>query len=292
MAGGTVALVIGMFLCCYIVEKSTTENTWAINEPERDRVGVAWLQKGGKVNDQHFKSYILRRTQKHSKLWATMPALIKAWLFSDMRYLIRTSHQDSAEKRVPLSVFAVMITLAGFVSQFVGLRGLAWQVTIAQLVATVIMTGLRAVIRRNLVHEPECDRIEGGYELEEMAMKIHDCIGWNVTAWTPGLGKDQIAVESYPSSSASAGGSNDFAREHRLVLNVMNARQRLGTLAAWNSECQKTAVAVVRAIEFTMDFLWATPDIKAKTPRLYKEFQWGCSLKDQPLKNILICLRN
>ena len=43
MAGGTGALAIGMFLCCYIVERSTTEDTWAINEPDGHRVRVAWL---------------------------------------------------------------------------------------------------------------------------------------------------------------------------------------------------------------------------------------------------------
>ena len=119
MAGETVALVIGMFLCCYIVDRSTTGGAWAIAGPDRHRVRVAWLQKGGEVDDQHFKSYILHRP-------ATGP-------------LIRTSHKSSYGEQGSLTMLAVAVSLAGFVCQFVGLRALTWRVAIAQLAATGAM---------------------------------------------------------------------------------------------------------------------------------------------------------
>ena len=170
MACGTVALVVGMFICCHIVERSTTEDTWVIkrqdnevipDEPEsRDKVRVAWLQKGGEVNDQHFKSYILRRGKESSG--------------DQLR--VRTSHREiSSRGRPGLTIFAVTISLTGFVMQFVGLRGMAWQVTIAQLAATGAMTVIRARARRNLVHKPKAKVAESGYELDAMAMEVIGC---------------------------------------------------------------------------------------------------------------------
>ena len=59
--------------------------------------------------------------------------------------------------------------------QFVGLRGMAWQVTIAQLAATGAMTVIRARARRNLVHKPKAKVAESGYELDAMAMEVIGC---------------------------------------------------------------------------------------------------------------------
>jgi len=48
MAIGTVALVVGMFLCAYIIDGSTVEERWEITD---SGANFAWLQRGGKVND-------------------------------------------------------------------------------------------------------------------------------------------------------------------------------------------------------------------------------------------------
>lgn len=56
---GTLALVIGMYLCSHIIDRSTTEESWKVKEIAQAQVQVAWLQKGGVVNDQVFHSYAL-----------------------------------------------------------------------------------------------------------------------------------------------------------------------------------------------------------------------------------------
>jgi hypothetical protein len=48
IAIGTVALVVGMFLCAYIIDGSTVEERWEITD---SGANFAWLQRGGKVND-------------------------------------------------------------------------------------------------------------------------------------------------------------------------------------------------------------------------------------------------
>jgi hypothetical protein len=42
MASGTVTLAVGMLLCAYIIDASTEEKVWKLD----DRVRLAWLQKG------------------------------------------------------------------------------------------------------------------------------------------------------------------------------------------------------------------------------------------------------
>ena len=278
MAGGTVALVIGMFLCCYIVERSTSEDTWVITEPDGHRVRVAWLQRGGEVNDQHFKSYIIhRRHPKSSKLPNAARRFIKNLSNSDTGLPIRTSHKGKDRDQGYLTVFAVAVSLAGFVLQFVGLRALSWRVSIAQLVATGVMTGLRAALRRKLIHEPEQEEIEvSGYELEAMAMKINDCEHWDVITWKPSPDGGQIAIESPPEGEprAPAGGSGAASRGSRFASEVMDSRRRLGALSMWSSGCQMTAGIVVQAIEASMNFLWTNPDVNLSNTRPSDTFEW------------------
>ncbi|KAF8244011.1 hypothetical protein K440DRAFT_526639, partial [Wilcoxina mikolae CBS 423.85] len=132
MAIGTVALVFGMFICAHVVERSSTEITWNIDEPIGTRVKIAWLQKGGVVNDQQFNSYFIQRSDQ-------IPGIF-----------VRTARNSHVFGLfcTTLTIAATLVSLCGFVSQFVGLRGLHWTVTIAQLAATAIMTALRATVRR------------------------------------------------------------------------------------------------------------------------------------------------
>ena len=278
MASGTVALVTGMFLCCYIVERSTTEDTWVITEPDGHRVRVAWLQKGGEVNDQHFKSYILhRRHSKPSKFSNAVRKLIKTPSSSDTGLPIRTSHKGEDRDQGYLTILAVAVSLAGFIFQFVGLRALSWHVSIAQLVATGAMTGLRAALRRNLIHEPEQEEVKvSGYELEAMAMKINDCQHWDVATWKPGPDGDQISLESFPAreSNAAVGGSRAAPRGSLFASMVMDSRRRLGALSMWSSGCQMTAGIVAQAIEASMNFLWVNPDVNLSDSRPSERFEW------------------
>ena len=270
LASGTVALVIGMFLCCSVVDRSTTDGNWVITGPDRHRVRVAWIQKGGEFCDQQFKSYILHRKPRSSKLSKAMHKFTKTSSNSETGCLIRTSEKKENGDRGPPTILAVAVSLAGFVLQFVGLRALSWHVTIAQLVAIGAMTSLRSALRRNLIYEPEQEEIKvSGYELEAMAMKINDCHHWDVTTWKPGPDGGHIAFESLPASepSAPAGG-------FRFASNVMDSRRHLGALNIWPSECRMAAGIVAQAIEASMNFLWTNPDVNLSNTRPSETFEW------------------
>lgn len=237
MAAGTLALVVGMFLCAHIIERSTVEETWAIEESRRDRVRVAWLQRGEIVNDQQFDSYLIQRDGETSKvsangirdsatLWEKASAkfsnfcfVLQRWLRPDYQDQIITSRRENKEEKLTvLTAVAISVSLVGFIAQFVGLRGLNWSVTIAQLLAVGIMVILRALVRRNLVHKIQPQRIDTGYELDTLARQIKGCQHWSVVSW--GYVPGDIT-------------SDDLASV------VLDARCRLSELSDWGCRWKK-----------------------------------------------------
>lgn len=58
----------------------------------------------------------------------------------------------------------------GYIIQFVGLRALHWSATIAQLGITLIMTAIRAWVRRGLASDPDWYPLVEGHELASLAL--------------------------------------------------------------------------------------------------------------------------
>ena len=50
MAGGTVALVLGMFLCAHIIDKNTVETRW-VPESKSRVLSFKWVQKGNNITE-------------------------------------------------------------------------------------------------------------------------------------------------------------------------------------------------------------------------------------------------
>lgn len=255
MTCGTVTLVIGMYLCSHIIERSTVEHTWKVKEMAQATVQVAWLQKGGVVNDQVFDSFAIFPALP-KRINPIRPAignvgdrfrniLTRFRVLSannrDDRPSIRTSRKSKSADQEILTVIAVFISLCGFVSQFLGLRGLHWSVTVAQLVATCMMTILRAWVQRNLTPDPETHQLERGYELDWMAGRIKRCENWSVV----NFGIDRT-LQAQPNALAAA---------------TMTARRRLGAISKWPSQWQNTVNSTTKAIEESMNFLFSSADI-------------------------------
>ncbi|KAF3213301.1 hypothetical protein TWF106_009589 [Orbilia oligospora] len=124
---GTILIGLGMFLCGYIIEKTTYEVYYEQPGNETDMAQMYWVQPGGqKIGDQVFGSFI-----GSSK---------------DRKY-VKSSRVASRSKFDEVLWFTVIITIFGFVIQFVGLRGIHSSVIIAQLAATLIMAIVRAGLR-------------------------------------------------------------------------------------------------------------------------------------------------
>ena len=60
----------------------------------------------------------------------------------------------------------------GFIVQFIGLRALHWSATIIQLGVTILMTGIRAYVRRGLTANPICYDMVDGHEPACLTMQL------------------------------------------------------------------------------------------------------------------------
>ena len=71
-----------------------------------------------------------------------------------------------------LSAVSAILAFSGFVVQFVGLSALHWSATILVLGVSLIMTVLRAWIRRGVANDPRSIPIPENFELAWLAMRM------------------------------------------------------------------------------------------------------------------------
>ncbi|RPB06916.1 hypothetical protein P167DRAFT_530502, partial [Morchella conica CCBAS932] len=149
-AVGTIALNLGMLICAHIVDRSSIEEHWKIKKKKEDKdCKIVWIQKGGTVNDQVFEPYIIHGHEGQRKIITSRRYDIKPP--TSLQYLV---------------LVATAISVVGFIFQFIGLRGMTWSASIAQLAATLVMTFIRSVIRRRLTREPHAEPAIKEFELE------------------------------------------------------------------------------------------------------------------------------
>ncbi|KDN62943.1 hypothetical protein CSUB01_08487 [Colletotrichum sublineola] len=199
-AVGTLILVLGMILCAHVVDNSTTEERYQ-PKPEIDmKVRMVWLQQTKIVSDQVFGSFVIyatndqpfittsRRTQK-VRGGRPHPATRdgKHSTSDDSNNVSATAGEAASLTLQVKTVLGMMTALTGFVLQFVGLRGLHWSASVAQLGAVLVMLGLKAWVRRGLATPPKAISLPPGYELDWFAKTLGE-VGqapWNSEA-TPG----------------------------------------------------------------------------------------------------------
>ncbi|KAI5841652.1 hypothetical protein BZA05DRAFT_360362, partial [Tricharina praecox] len=160
---GTLLLMTGMFVAASVVQQSTDEEKYELHPdlPKNVKLFVFWIQKGRVINDQNFDSYAI--------------------FVNDAVDVVRTSRRHSLEDNSDrnaiqhiqiFTVFGTVAAIAGFVLQFIGLRGLHWSASTAQLAATILMTVVRALLRREITTRPAAVKLEKGFELEWLATKL------------------------------------------------------------------------------------------------------------------------
>ncbi|KAF8247282.1 hypothetical protein K440DRAFT_551341, partial [Wilcoxina mikolae CBS 423.85] len=133
---GTLGIVGGLFCCAYVVEASTAETVWRWRTSS-PRWQIVWLQRFQTVSDQNFKSYAIFTAPSQAQLV--------------------TSHPVGREAHAKLRKWVVLgsaLSIIGFVLQFIGLRAMHFSASIAQLIATFVMTVLRVAIRRKITRGP------------------------------------------------------------------------------------------------------------------------------------------
>ncbi|KAF4467552.1 ankyrin repeat [Fusarium albosuccineum] len=299
-ATGTLTLVIGLLVCSHVIESSTEEARYKPGPGRKAR--MVWLQKAQTVSDQHFGSYAIfpardreiimtsRRTPRRRDDAPITMSAIKADIegiasLSDIETIIGNIDKILGLK----AIIGTFVSLCGFIAQFIGLRGMHWSASIAQLVAVLIMMGFMAWVRRGLAEPPRSIPLASGFELDwfattlgntekapwaKPAQKADDGTAKAFRDWivetgqeatyhgaSPEMGQEHDPRPQSPGRSGSGDESLRSARE------VMKLRKKLGRLADWRSPASEEAVVVARSIEITMDALFG--------PTGHVQFSWS-----------------
>ncbi|TGO36310.1 hypothetical protein BHYA_0129g00310 [Botrytis hyacinthi] len=81
-------------------------------------------------------------------------------------------HEPASKWINTLCVAGTSTGIIGFILQFEGFRGISWVCSIAQLVAILIMTVVRAIIRRGMLDRPIDQKIPEKYKLDCLTIRI------------------------------------------------------------------------------------------------------------------------
>ncbi|RSL44714.1 hypothetical protein CEP54_014574 [Fusarium duplospermum] len=268
---GTSFLVAGLLICAHVVETSTEEESYCPMQGTEAR--LVWLQRPKTVSDQVFDSYAIT-PRKARSIITTSSRKAKAKLgqaTSSVSSQDSGDYQPDKDRRLSIALGAKTIIgstlgLVGFISQFVGLRGMHWSVSVVLLGAMLIMVVMRALVRRGLAKPPVDRLLDPGFELDWFALTQVDpdktwwkssgpdategeaSGNWRVTtAAAPGIYsplrreiQDPLLEETIPSSKA-----------HQ----AMMIRKELGQCVTWPSATSVEAAALARSIEITMNTL-------------------------------------
>lgn len=176
-AAGTIAIFFGLVFCGRVIENSTTEVVFrpADKNDQAQIQRILTLQLGCTVGSQHFPSFAILYDPKDRLLRASRLdqerlrryRYVLVYLFYIMcnrhAILILPSFHTAAASFFPI---------AGFVVQLIGLGALHWSATITMLMASLIMTGIRAWTRKGLAKDPVCVPIPEKNELGWLALRI------------------------------------------------------------------------------------------------------------------------
>lgn len=263
---GTIVLVLGMLLCSHVVDSTTREDRY---EAARGKTAqMVWLQQETTVSDQLFSSVALFPPQT-SKVVTT-----------SSRVLTENPTEHGTLQKTVIETKAIIGTgvgLLGFIIQFIGLRGMHWSASIAQLIALAIMTALRAWVRRGFTDELRTKRLFQSYELDWFAVNIGDPnhVFWSKPTAEPaskiertweivtrGNGSQYEALqpmhiesqlEVHDGHAKSSSITNRFNAQ-----GIMNMRRDLAKLTNWHSPVREQAIRLTQAIEVVMNSLFAS----------------------------------
>jgi hypothetical protein len=168
LAASTAALAVGIWLCAFLVGHSTNETFYHRKRP-RGRYykpptsKLYWLQPGNQtLGDQFFEAFA-----------ATRGAEMEVYIKSE-----KIIQPDSVVKiQMVLSYLVMAIVTLGWVGQFVGLRECHGTISLAQLVATLLVSVIRALLRTQRLR-PEDNLLRNligvvvGHELDWLAIRM------------------------------------------------------------------------------------------------------------------------
>ncbi|GAB1318488.1 hypothetical protein MFIFM68171_08698 [Madurella fahalii] len=252
---GTLCVCGGMLACAALIGESTEERKYRrrTEGAEQQQSQLFWMQPGNQVvGDETFDAFAYVEDISEKPL---------------LEYTTSTKRPTEAFHPYPYTWASVVLTVGGYIAQFIGLRGMNASISIAQLGITLLMSILRACLRmrrlRNLdnLFRGMSDMVLG-FELDELAFRLdaddEDKTFLKVVCWN---------VMGYPKVQNSESASNDGpSRSERLLRSRTRLAHLTGhqpptplmpqTFQTWSNEqvhvrdmAQKLAAALCGAAE-------------------------------------------
>ena len=167
--------------------------------------------------------------------------------------------EESRKARQPVLVLLGTISsMIGFVFQFVGLRSLHWSVSVAQLVAMFITTGLRVFLHMPFSSALRCESLPSKYELEWLTYELTK------------YASEANEILSGPVSPATV---PPFDLDRGVSIRAQ--LRGIASSAGWGSSFAVEALRLKDTIDHVMNMLWSDPDFKLREDvRSVTEFQW------------------
>ncbi|KAK4443355.1 hypothetical protein QBC34DRAFT_362061 [Podospora aff. communis PSN243] len=159
---GTLLLILGVVSCGRVVEGITTEHYFhgkkgpQLQGPEGNLSieHIVRLQHSCTASDQHFSSFAIYNSK------------------DNLEVRVSQLNKPGEQSYSTLAAAATLISVAGFIIQFIGLRALHWSATVIQLGVTLIMTGIRAYMRRSLATNPIALPLLERHESAALTMRL------------------------------------------------------------------------------------------------------------------------
>ena len=295
-AFGTVLLTLSLVLCAGIIDNGSCERQWSRERDsqmgsqakdqfsekkafDRRKIKLYWVQKRHTVGDNNLNSYILCAEEPHGEIYESHKAeenslndrkdkSFKSKLrlpFKFQRFL--GPSQKKKKNRSSYTLPAVALGILGFVSQFQGLRLSHWSCSIAQLLALVAATILRAWVRRGMTKTPMAVQVDDDHLLDNLALAI---VGANSSdskfpdteaLRSPGLSLAfgaasapvcrLIAVRHWSASEHL----NRTSSEPNLAQQALDLRARLGRITQWTGPKSQEAIILSHSVETALNWL-------------------------------------
>ncbi|RPA77953.1 hypothetical protein BJ508DRAFT_319010 [Ascobolus immersus RN42] len=159
MATGTTMMTVGLILCSAVVDHGSHEGELSFLDPksrtEIKAARILWLQRKHEVGDQRFSTYAMfaRNKQRDEMLSRIL--------------LSRRAKPDQLDATV-----GALCSLIGFLLQLIAIRQLHWSTSIAHLTALILMSLIRAWLRRGLIITPSAAQVPDEHELDWLALRI------------------------------------------------------------------------------------------------------------------------
>jgi len=299
MASGTLLLVMGMMACSHVVQASSKETTWVAEKSFR----ILWLQKSATVNDQLFGSYALFADKERNTLTTsrrrTYTPFSKPSSSAKYTFAAALSFQN-------LTIVGSFISLAGFVTQFVGIRALHWSASITQLVVTLAMTAVRTWIRRNMSARPGAKILPTDYEIDWLAVKLGTSVErlWELGAHhhehgspegdddddsDDDLGLEVLTLQHYRRYEATQEHTGPMTDAKR----ILEMRVELGRLTDWKGLSYPFALELVKCLQSLLSCFVTSQSITLEDDFTSSPvFRWALPVKvGQKIEQITITAR-